>query len=72
MTDLEHQLIETLQQYLNERDSALIERLQQQAQAHAQLLQHVNALSADVANLRRELANLLQQVQALRQALMPG
>jgi hypothetical protein len=72
MTDLEHQLIETLQQYLNERDSALIERFQQQTAAHAQLLQHVNALSADVTNLRRELANLLQQVQALWQALMPG
>ena len=86
LTDLDQALLMRLDDYLTERDGALVahleavtQRLQQEAEVHAQLHQqvnsltrHVDALSRDLRTYAGQVAALAAQVHALQQALTSG
>ena len=76
MTDLEQTLLTRLDEYLNERESALVKRLitlteqlHNEAEARERLESHLSALSRQVGSLSERLASLSAQVQALQRAL---
>ena len=60
MTDLEQQLLETWQRYLDERDSAIVQRLERLTARMEALAEHVDGLSADVAHCTAEVQRLQQ------------
>jgi predicted nuclease with TOPRIM domain len=79
MTDLQHQLFEMLEQYLDERDSALIahlnavtQRLEQDAQERQQLAESVRALRVQVEALAHYLSALEQRARHSPPASPPG
>ena len=86
LSDLDQALLMRLDDYLTERDSALVahldavtQRLQQDADERAQLERHISALAQHVNALSRELRTyagqvtaLAAQVHALQQALTSG
>ena len=86
LSDLDQALLMRLDDYLTERDSALVahldavtQRLAQDADERAQLERHISALARHVTALSRDLrtyagqvAALTAQVQALQQAFKSG
>jgi cell division protein FtsB len=62
MTDLEQQLLEAWQHYLDERDSAIVQRLET-------LSAHVASLAAQLDGLSADVAHCTAEVQRLQQAL---